>query len=123
MRRKVIGLLAGAAALGVAAVAVAAAPPPPPPTDQAPVTVTGQRPVLHRCGDRDEACIKTVIQRIWTDNPQQVKEWCVQETMRFTRQRAAMRALLGDGAIGPYNQDMPDAERELCDYGRTHKTP
>ena len=117
MRKRAITVVS-ILALGVAEPALAADQPRP--TDQPPVVVTGQRPVLHKCAARDEACIKAVIERIWTENRKEVEAWCLQEGMRLAGQRWQMRALLGDGAIGPYNQDMPEAERQLCDYGRTH---
>ena len=41
--------------------------------------------------------------------------------MRHTAERWQMRALMG--GTGPDNQTVPDAERQLCDYGRAHKTP
>jgi len=123
MRNWAISTMAALFALAAAQPALSAPPPPPPPSDTSTVVVTGQKPVTHKCGERDQACIKAVIQRIWTENPKEVQEWCVKEGMRYTNQRATMRALLGDGAIGPYNSDMSDTERQLCDYGRTHKTP
>jgi len=106
-----------ALALGCAQPAAAAPAPPP---EQPPVVVTGQRPVLHKCGARDQVCVAAVIKQIWLDHPKEVREYCLKEEMRYNDQKWMLQSMRGPGDVGPVNADMPDSERQLCDYGRKH---
>ncbi len=97
------------------------APTPPPAPGQAPiVTVTGQRPLpQHKCGPRDDACIKAVVANIWAQHPQEVRQWCLKEDMRLTEKRFMFEQFAAPGD-SPVDTSVPDAERQLCDYGRKH---
>ena len=125
-RKSGLGGLAAAIALGAApgawAQPAAPAPAAPPPTSEAPpVVVTGQRPVTHKCGGRDQVCIAAVIKQIWLEHPQEVREWCLKQDMRYSNETMMLHSLAGPGDVGPMDHAMPEAERQLCDYGRTHK--
>ncbi len=114
----------GKALIGLTAVIClsswADATPTAPPADSPPVVVTGQRPVLHKCAPRDQVCVATVIRQIWLDHPQEVRAYCLKEEMRYTDQKWMLQSMSGPGDPGPVNMDMPDSERQLCDYGRKH---
>jgi hypothetical protein len=84
------------------------------------VTVKGKR--LHPCRERDQACIQDVIAEAWKENPQKVDGFCVREEWRMVQQHMTAEAIAEGGAFGSvssidYDQQLPPAERALCEYG------
>ncbi len=134
MMSKIVSILAMAMlATGSAALAQPTPTEPPAPTtapsaakgiaktaDNAEVVVKGKR--LRACHEKDQACIQEVVAEAWKQYPEKVDGFCVREEWRVIQQRQTLETIAGGGAFGQsastdVDDQLPPAERVLCEYG------
>ena len=81
------------------------------------VTVTGRR--LKPCDQRDQACIDSVSQEIWTRYPKQIETMCTYQQIHMMQQGFQQEQLGLDTT--EINTRMTPQTQALCEYGAKMK--